>query len=343
MVGGYIQESKEINDAFSCRYINLLSSSSIQSTGKVRISKLTGFVFVMLRVIFELVQFRPRICYLALTTTGFALIRDLILVIIMKIFGRHLVIHLHNKGVKQRTGLIHRLIYKTVFYKSTVIVLSDKLYDDVDAYVDYRSVHVCHNGIPQRPVKKRERSAAVRLLFLSNLLRAKGVFDFIELMSKLRQRGLNIQGVIVGAEGDIEAELLLKEIRDSGLDDAVQYVGALYGEDKDEQLEMADVLIYPTYADCFPLVLIEAMRAGLPVVAYDDGGISDIVADGHTGFVIAKGDSVNLYGKTLQLVDASILRRQMSDQASALYMRKFTLERFEKRISSILFAACKCD
>lgn len=79
----------------------------------------------------------------------------------------------------------------------------------------------------------------------------------------------------------------------------------------------ADAFVLPTIADCFSIASIEAMAAGLPVVVSDVGGISDIVVDGETGFLLKPGDLRALGAALSALVDDAPLRRRLGSAARA--------------------------
>jgi glycosyltransferase involved in cell wall biosynthesis len=75
--------------------------------------------------------------------------------------------------------------------------------------------------------------------------------------------------------------------------------------------EAADAFVLPTLADCFSIAAIEAMAAGLPVLTTDVGGISDIVVEGRTGFLIPAGDGRALRQALVALVDDAALRARL--------------------------------
>ena len=99
LVGQYIRESLPINEAFRCRYTNLLASRVVNETGKVSLIKLFNFFRIWMKLIGELFSHKPDLCYMALTVTGTAFYRDVLLVGLLKLFGIRRVYHLHNKGV----------------------------------------------------------------------------------------------------------------------------------------------------------------------------------------------------------------------------------------------------
>jgi glycosyltransferase involved in cell wall biosynthesis len=343
LVGLSIKESQTINAEFDCAYVNLLASKNIAESGKFSVGKVFRFAWIWCTVLREVVFSRPRICYLALSTTGAAFVRDTLIIAILRAFGVKRVFHLHNKGVSaQRSGLLTRVLYPFAFGGAQVIVLSPRLCADVERYVPKDRLHICPNGIASS-VAETERHGqgaadVVQLLFLSNLIESKGVIDLLDACALLKQKGVSFRCNLVGGEGDIAAERLRLAVAHRGLSDVVSYLGARYGVEKDKVFRDAEIFVLPTYypSECFPLVLLEAMSYGLVVVTTDEGGIPDIVDDGSTGFVVPRRDPPALAQRLGVLIGCRELRREMGEQARRKYLRDFTLERFEHRLAGIL-------
>ena len=79
-----------------------------------------------------------------------------------------------------------------------------------------------------------------------------------------------------------------------------------------------------------PRSIIEAMRAGLPVIASDVGGVSELVEDGVTGYLISRDDSDTLKSKLETLIDNPQLRLQMGMAGYQRFIDQFTFERMLK-------------
>jgi glycosyltransferase involved in cell wall biosynthesis len=100
----------------------------------------------------------------------------------------------------------------------------------------------------------------------------------------------------------------------------------------------ADLFVLPTLADCFPLVIQEAMAAGLPVVATDVGAIGEAVRDGENGLLVPPGDARALGAALDALVDDSARRRAMGTRGRALAEQKFDSAANARRILSVMTA-----
>ena len=103
----------------------------------------------------------------------------------------------------------------------------------------------------------------------------------------------------------------------------------------------ADLFVLPTLADCFPLVVQEAMAAGLPVVASDLGAIGEAVADGQTGLLIPPGDGRALRGAIEALAEDQSMRRRLGEQGRAVAEQRFDSARNATRIVDLLLTVAR--
>ena len=178
---------------------------------------------------------------------------------------------------------------------------------------------------------------APRLLFLSNLIPSKGVYVLLDACKVLRERGLQFVCDFVGGETkEIDRATFEAAVKERGLESHVIYHGPQYGEDKHRFFMNADVFVQPTFDDCFPLTLVEAMQYSLPIASTDVGAIPDMVQDGVNGFVCKQQDVDSLVNALEQLITNPALRQQMGEAGYQRYKELYTLEAFEKRFVELL-------
>ena len=130
-----------------------------------------------------MIFFKPDICYFSITskTTGF--FKDFFVGIILKIFNNRIIFHFHNKGVSSVQNIFYyNFCYKILFKNSKAIILSDRLYFDISNYIKKDDVFVCHNAIPvpNHKLYKKNKSFKLKLLFLSNLFKSKGIYELLD-------------------------------------------------------------------------------------------------------------------------------------------------------------------
>ena len=177
----------------------------------------------------------------------------------------------------------------------------------------------------------------VNLLFLSNLIPSKGVYVLLDACKMLKDRGVAFQCNFVGGESkEMDRRVFEEAVKERGLEGHVLYHGPKYGEEKEHYWSMADVFVQPTYEDCFPLTIVEAMQHGKPVVSTDEGAVPDMVADGENGFVCRRKDAEELAQALERLLQDEALRHRMGAEGYRRYKEKFTLSCFEQRLAECL-------
>jgi glycosyltransferase involved in cell wall biosynthesis len=342
MVGALIKESGAVNSSFETKYINLSTSVSVDDIGKQGLVKWSRYLGIILKTFFQGLFWHPQLVYITLTSHGMGLWKDAVIVVLCRLLGLKHVLHFHNKGVKKyaQNNKKADLLYRFIFKKAKVILLSPLLYPDIAAYVAKENVFYCANGVPALDKKHSSDSksidTSIQLLFLSNLIASKGVWDLLDACQHLKEKAVLFQCDIVGGEGDISSQELEKQIQERGLQEHVHYLGKQYGEGKTAIFQSADIFIHPTQEDCFPLVLLEAMQFGLPIISSEEGAIPEIVEDGQTGFLVPKRDVHTLAEKLELLINNKELRTSMGMAGRKKYEAEFTLARFENRLLSVL-------
>jgi glycosyltransferase involved in cell wall biosynthesis len=109
-----------------------------------------------------------------------------------------------------------------------------------------------------------------------------------------------------------------------GLSGRVHFLGQR--TDVDRLLARAQISLLATNWEGFPLSILEAMRAGLPVVASDVGGVSEAVQDGETGYVVPRADVHRLRNRLEGLLRSADLRGRLGAAGRARYEQHFTLD-----------------
>lgn len=340
LVGSFIKDSVLINTTFNTKFINLNTSKSIDEIGKSGLRKWVLYLNILFKVLNQLINNKPEMVYIAMTAQGIAFYKDMIIAFLAKLFNCQLVIHFHNKGVSLRQNKsIDNFLYKRVFSKSKVILLSKHLYSDVEKYVKEDNVYYCPNGIPDSSSKKSKIStdnSLVKLLFLSNLIKSKGVFELLKALKILRNKKIKFKCNFVGGIGDISSEKFYKKVKNYELQDCVFYLGKKFNQDKFDIFHSSDIFILPSYSECFPLVLLEASQFGLPIVSTNEGAIPEIINDGVNGFLVPKRDVKSLADKLLILINDENLRVKLGNEAYNKYKKEYTLSKFENNMCSIL-------
>ena len=339
MIGASIKNSNLINNKFDIDYINLTTSYSIDEIGTYNLIKVNRFLKIFFHVLVKIIKNKYDLCYVSIAIHGKAFYRDLFIVFLLRLFQRKIVFHLHNKGASNFKNIFRKVGYRFVFKNAFVILLSNLLYFDIQDYVNKEKVYICPNGISNinySCTKKKSTDNTVNLLFLSNMMLSKGVFALLDTCTILVKKQKKFICHFIGGWKDISEKDFFDYIIKNKLDNNIRYHGPIYGEDKIEFLEMSDIFIHPTFEDCFPLNLLEAIQNGIPVVATKEGGIPDIVIDGENGLLCNKNDSQELAEKISLMIDNPQERINMGIAGKKHFERNFTINHFEEKMINIL-------
>lgn len=191
-------------------------------------------------------------------------------------------------------------------------------------HIPPEKIEVIYNGIPRVETgsDSGERKGRGRFVVavIGALHRRKGHFTVFDAMKSLPEK----ISLVVAGEGEMEEEYRTY-VKENGLDDRIAFLG--HRDDIGELLSEVDLLALPSTLEATPYVILEAMSAGIPVVASRVFGIPELVTDGKTGFLVEAGDSGG-FAKYISLLysDRELFER-ISGEASRDFEERFTLER----------------
>jgi glycosyltransferase involved in cell wall biosynthesis len=342
VAGGYIRDSKVINEAFDSTYINLATASSLTDIGKTGFRKVFVILSLWTKVFRTLTSQKYQLCYLTINAKGPAWFKELGIVALVKLFQVRIVYHYHNKGVAENaTTSFKKKLYRFQFKNAKNILLSPLLYQDIKSFVEESEVYYCPNGIPDTTLIHKggtdyKEYKITTILFLSNLIESKGVFILLAACVLLKKRQIPFRCVFIGGEGDISASQFQEKVAQFNLQEEVEYQGKKYGIEKEAAFAEADIFAFPTYNETFGLVNLEAMQQALPVISTFEGAIPEVIKDGVNGFLVPQQNIEALADKLEILIGNPALRKAMGLAGKKRYEEKFTLEHFENKMREIL-------
>lgn len=176
-------------------------------------------------------------------------------------------------------------------------------------------VRLVLNGVDTARFRVSRRPAATRprVLYVGLLTPRKGVLDLIEASRVLASEGVDHELCLLGGvpdEGPEAAEPVLDAARGHAV-----LLGTRPPEEMPEVYASADVFCLPSWWEAMPLSVLEAMAAGLPVVATDVGEVARIVREGQTGYVVPPQSPRELAQALRALLEDPQAARRMGDAA----------------------------
>jgi glycosyltransferase involved in cell wall biosynthesis len=170
-------------------------------------------------------------------------------------------------------------------------------------------------------ITERLKSEKWRILFLSRIIKTKGIYETIEAFTLLQTKYPKLELIIAG-DGD-ELESVKSFVRNLSISN-ILFTGYVNGEEKNKILKSAHILCFPSYSEGLPNTIIESMAFGLPIVTRLVGGITDFFKNGEHGFATTSKKPE---------VFADFVERLLKDRA--LY-RKISLCNYEYAMSNFL-------
>jgi glycosyltransferase involved in cell wall biosynthesis len=181
---------------------------------------------------------------------------------------------------------------------------------------------VVHNGVMDIAPELRARpaQAPVRICSVARFASPKDHRTLLAALAALGSAPWSLD--LVGA-GPLEEETR-ELVREMGLAGRVRFLG--YVAEPSSVLASAQLFVLSSRSEAFPRSVLEAMRAGLPVIASDVGGIGEAVTDGANGLLVPAGNPGALAAALERLLGDPQLRESMGAAARAAYERRFRLE-----------------
>lgn len=257
--------------------------------------------------------------------------------LLARLRGIPVLFHLHGAEMKVfydgQAAPVRALITWILERYTRVVVLSPSWADWVREVAPKARVFVLHNYVRlPEPARSRDGNGPVRILFLGIIGHRKGVYDLLPAFSRAlaAQPGMKL---LIGGNGEVdEARARATEL---GLGDAVEFLGWVGGERKDELLAEADIFVLPSYNEGLPISLLEAMSWGIPVVSTTVGGIPELIRDGTDGVLIEAGDVPALTDALTRLAGNPALRARMGRAGRAQVADAFSREAVLPRLEAL--------
>jgi glycosyltransferase involved in cell wall biosynthesis len=301
-------------------------------------------IFLAIRhgfVLFWLIITRmPDLVYIPISQTTIGYIRDSAYILISKIFNRKVVCHLRGGNFRNWYNFSSSF---TRWYIRTVhslvdgqIVLGKKLVKLFQGINSESKIYVVPNGKDdQIEYQKEYTHSKIRIVHLSNLQRAKGLFHVLDAVSEVYSKyGKNVEFVFAGNWIDEKTQNIYEKFYGSHNSLPIRIIGPVYGRNKYDFLLSSDIFVFtPVEEEGHPWVIIEAMAAGLPLIATDQGAITESVIERKNGFIVEKENPSQIAEKIGYFIDNPEQRKKMGEQSRRLYLENFTEEKMIKRLS----------
>ena len=200
---------------------------------------------------------------------------------------------------------------------------------------NYNRIITVHNGIVDKTFNNniiREYSLPLKLVSVARFSHPKNNMQLIravEQINKLYSGSLQLNMV---GDGPLLSEAQAY-VTSHKLENEVHFLGSR--TDVDDILNQNDIFCLISNYEGLPISIIEAMRAGMPIIASNVGGVNELVQDGVNGFLIPRGNISELVEKLKYILDHKELIKFMGEASRKIYEEEYTADRMNQKILSV--------
>lgn len=336
---------------FHAYHLELADRRGIQHVNKPDLHDVILFVRQWLKLIRMLIGTCPAVSYLVLSQSTIGFLRDSLLIWPAYLRGSHVVLHLHGGNFREwfhgRSWITKTYVKAVLRLVTRVIVLGDSLKDQFEGLIDEERIAVVPNGIDWSSTvvgQNVPRSGSrFRILHLSTLSHLKGALVLLQAVPFVVRQRKDVEFIFAGPWSHAEDKQWADSfIRQQKLETYVLFSGQVDATQKKTLFDSADVFVFPgVQQEGQPLVVIEAMAAGLPVIFTDRGCLRDTVPDGEAGLEVPINDPQQLADRILWLLNHPEKVKVMGARARRRYEALYTKERHVERMIDVFTSSCK--
>lgn len=245
---------------------------------------------------------------------------------------------IHNIYIKQNfVDVLIFGIYRFILLKKVnVISISKSVENHVirRLKVSKERSFLLYNAIPKTlmVVKKKEEKELI-LLFVGRLVKQKSVETLLKAIRIIKEKKLKIKiKLLIIGDGPLK-EKLLNLIIDLGLENMVQFIG----EEKNIQkyYVKADIFVLPSIWEGFGIVILEAFRAKLAVIASNIEGPAELIENEVNGLLFEPKNHVQLSEKMAQLINNNELRARIANNGYLSFSKKYDIDNYVEKLNEL--------
>ena len=291
----------------------------------------------------SLVRHRPGIVHLNPSMDRKSFWRDLLFLLIAKLFPAKVIYQVHGGTSPQhffRSRAMTRFLKYVLWLPDAVVVLGSVEKAAYEKFHSFKCLAVIPNAIDVAPYASRPKSrvpGTARLVYIGRLIDSKGILETLDAMRILLRDGGARPALrfLIAGSGPAEAKLR-SHVAAASLSEAVTFVGPVFGEQKLDFWQSADVFVFPTYhQEGLPYTVLESLASGTPVITTRIGNIPDAVRHGSEGLLVEPKDPAAVASALARLLSEPALLEQMSVNCRHTARERFAVDRLARDFSSL--------
>lgn len=260
-------------------------------------------------------------------------IRKIFFLALSKFFNKKVIVHFHAFSPDTTINGKHRNVYRYLFRKADRVIVLSQLWKKYvnDTFDLGDKVQVIYNPcttdiLPEKYAKQNF------ILYAGTVNARKGYADMIKAFAEIASKYPDWKLIFAG-NGEIENGKKLA--KDLNIESQVKFLGWINGKEKDKAFKEASIFCLPSYAEGFPMAVLDAWAYGLPVITTPVGGIPDIAKDGDNLLLFNPGNIQQLSTQMEKLIENEKLRSHIIQESIKLSQTTFNINTINKQIGML--------
>lgn len=264
-------------------------------------------------------------------------------VILAKKYKKKSVVHVHGLDAYFRLNikteflakLNYRYCKKTYESADLVLGVSYKVGEKIKEGTQNVTIDTLYNGYnpdkfyPSASVKIQD--SILKIICVGNLIPIKGVEYLIDALKEVKEKGYKFQCEIFGR--GILRDNLENKCKENYLDEII-FKGYQKSEVIAEAMRNSDLFVLPSYYEALGCVYLEAMASGIPVIACESQGISEVIVNEETGILVKEKNSKEIADNIIRLIEEPEYYKKIQEKALET-VREYTWENTAQKLKSL--------
>ncbi len=272
-----------------------------------------------------------KIIHIHLSEPGSAM-RKLLYFFPALLLGKKTIVHFHAFSPDTTINGSKQWVYRYIFSRAKkVIVLSNSWKEAVNKVFSLDNIEVVYNPCTT-VINDKQYKRQKQILYAGAINARKGYADMIRAFAKIADKHKDWKIVFAG-NGEVEqGKLLAKE---QGIETQCKFLGWVNGEQKDKAFKEASIFCLPSYAEGFPMAVLDAWSYGLPVITTPVGGIPDVAQNGENMLVFPPGNIDKLAEYMHLLITDEGCYEKITEASIDFAKNKFSIKEINAQIGNI--------
>lgn len=336
-----VYEELSKNDDFEVSKVNTSFSSFDEKLGAVSINKL--WFYLKLQIYF-LKVFQNDIIYITPGQTFYGVVKYALYIIAATLSRKQIIQHIHGNFLGKQyhllTGFKKKVFHYLMSKTDKGIVLSESLRPNFVPFIKSEKIYVLKNFVIDElfledEMIENKNYTDLRIVYLSNLMAEKGIFDLLESLTMLEEKNIPYSAKIAG---NIAPENLEKAKRYFDMLKHTEYIGVVDKAHKVQLFTWSNVFVLPTYytMEGQPISILEAMATGNVVLTTPHAGIPDVFEDGTHGYFVTAQQPLTIANKLEYILDNSTALQKIAHYNATQAREEYRVSKFMNNLLDII-------